>query len=237
MSQGGWGEGKQKARKGRWEWKKKTRQRLPPFLSSHFPPLFNSFYFYYFFEHPAGATAKERAFFSVSCIMQICFCRSFYRPQPANHCISLFSCFVCVSVFASVCYEAINFTLNNLEGTWNNVPYFSLQAKSILGEMRVKCNAIKQELESNIQLYKDSVKHSRTVEKQIQVSRYFCLYYWLILIDSIQRNKQYTIERTPHEFFLTYFQMDCTRHRLKRVNHCRVQWKSVLHLAIRASCS
>lgn len=172
-----------------------------------------------------------------SCIMQICCCRSFYRPQPANHCISLFSCFVCVSVFASVCYEAINFTLNNLEGTWNNVPYFSLQAKSILGEMRVKCNAIKQELESNIQLYKDSVKHSRTVEKQIQVSRYFCLYYWLILIDSIQRNKQYTIERTPHKVFLTYFQMDCTRHRLKRVNHCRVQWKSVLHLAIRASCS
>jgi len=43
------------------------------------------------------------------------------------------------------------------------------QAKSILGEMRVRCNAIKQELESNIQLYKDSVKHSRTVEKQIQV--------------------------------------------------------------------
>lgn len=38
-----------------------------------------------------------------SCIMQICCCRSFYRPQPANHCISLFSCFVCVSVFASVC--------------------------------------------------------------------------------------------------------------------------------------
>lgn len=43
------------------------------------------------------------------------------------------------------------------------------QAKSILGEMRVRCNAIKQELESNIQLYKDSVKQSRTVEKQIQV--------------------------------------------------------------------
>ena len=43
--------------------KKKTGQRLPPFLSSHFPPLFNSFYFYYFFEYPAGATAKERAFF------------------------------------------------------------------------------------------------------------------------------------------------------------------------------
>lgn len=53
------------------------------------------------------------------------------------------------------------------------MPYFSLQAKSILGEMRVKCNAIKQELESNIQLYKDSVKHSRTVQKQIQVSSFF----------------------------------------------------------------
>ena len=34
----------------------------------------------------------------------------------------------------------------------------------------MRCNAIKQELESSIQLYKDSVKHSRTVEKQIQVS-------------------------------------------------------------------
>ena len=151
--------------------KKKTGQRLPPFLSSHFPPIFNSLYFYYFFEHPAGATAKERAFFSVSCIMQICCCRSFYRPQPADHCISLLRCFACVFVFLSVRWPAINFTLNTLEGKWNNVPYFSLQAKSILGEMRVKCNAIKQELESNIQLYKDSVKHSRTVEKQIQVSR------------------------------------------------------------------
>ena len=48
----------------------------------------------------------------------------------------------------------------------------TLQAKSILGEMRVRCNAVKQELESNIQLYKDSVKHSRTVEKQIQVSHF-----------------------------------------------------------------
>ena len=36
--------------------------------------------------------------------------------------------------------------------------------------MRVRCNAVKQELESSIQLYKDSVKHSRGVEKQIQVS-------------------------------------------------------------------
>ncbi|XP_029192398.2 LOW QUALITY PROTEIN: dynein heavy chain domain-containing protein 1-like [Acropora millepora] len=42
------------------------------------------------------------------------------------------------------------------------------KAKSILGEMRVRCNAVKQELESSIQLYKDSVKHSRSVEKQIQ---------------------------------------------------------------------
>ena len=84
--------------------------------------------------------------------------------------------------------HAITYT-NNLEGKWNNMPYFSLQAKSILGEMRVKCNAVKQELESNIQLYKDSVKHSRTVEKQIQVSRYFGLYCWLIAysgINSIQ---------------------------------------------------
>lgn len=42
------------------------------------------------------------------------------------------------------------------------------KAKSVLGEMRVRCNAIKQELESNIQQYKDSVKHSRSIEKQIQ---------------------------------------------------------------------
>ena len=47
--------------------------------------------------------------------------------------------------------------------------FSTLKAKSILGEMRVRCNAIKQELESNIQRYKESVKHSRTVEKQIQV--------------------------------------------------------------------
>ena len=52
-----------------------------------------------------------------------------------------------------------------------NVVLFSVifQAKSFLGEMRVRCNAIKQELESNIQSYKDSIKNSRSVEKQIQV--------------------------------------------------------------------
>ena len=69
-------------------------------------PIFHRFlihFIFIFFEYPAGVTAKERAFFSVSCIMQICCCRSFYRPQSANQCISLFSCFVCVSVFASVC--------------------------------------------------------------------------------------------------------------------------------------
>ncbi|XP_048580282.1 dynein heavy chain domain-containing protein 1 isoform X3 [Nematostella vectensis] len=42
------------------------------------------------------------------------------------------------------------------------------KAKSILGEMRVRGNAIKQELEEKIQSYKDSVKHAKAIDKQIQ---------------------------------------------------------------------
>ena len=78
---------------------------------------------------------------------------------------------VSVSVFCALVCSIIVFGQSVQDVYLLSTVILSLQAKSILGEMRVRCNAIKQELESNIQLYKDSVKHSRTVEKQIQVSQ------------------------------------------------------------------
>ncbi|XP_028405416.1 dynein heavy chain domain-containing protein 1-like isoform X2 [Dendronephthya gigantea] len=44
------------------------------------------------------------------------------------------------------------------------------EAVAYLGDLRVRCNEIKGEVESKIQEYKDKVHHARSIEKQIQIT-------------------------------------------------------------------
>ena len=63
MSEGGWGEGKKKARRGRWEGKREeARPQLPPFPPSHRSP--RAFFLLLLLQflllgYPAGASAEE----------------------------------------------------------------------------------------------------------------------------------------------------------------------------------
>ena len=50
-----------------------------------------------------------------------------------------------------------------------NLENIYLQAVAYLGELRVRCNEIKAEVEAKIEEYREKVHHARSIEKQIQV--------------------------------------------------------------------
>lgn len=66
--------------------------------------------------------------------------------------------------------------VQNVHCPWDDVKVGSilydiilLQAKATLGEMRVRYNQIKKELEGKIQIYKEAIKYLKNTEKKIQV--------------------------------------------------------------------
>ena len=73
--------------------------------------------------------------------------------------------------------------------------------------MRVRCNAIKQELESKIQSFKDSMKHAKSVDKQIQVKQASVAFNKQIQVKqaSVAFNKQIQVKQASVAFNASLF--------------------------------